>query len=127
MLVGIFALLVGLIAAVVGVTLAWPGGPLEPIWRIRSDDVHAQMLAVGWPAWAGLWAIGAIALAAGIGGLQRRRWAWAIAVGGIAVNGVGDVVQLFLGRIVEGTVGVVIAGLILLLLTRPGVSAQFDR
>lgn len=126
-LVGIFSLFAALIAAAAGTTLLWPNGPLDWIWRIRSDEVHAQMLAMGWPVGAGLWAVGLVALATATGSFQQRRWAWVLAVITLAVNGVSDVVRLAMGGVVEGLAGIVIAGLILFVLTRPSVRGQFSR
>jgi len=126
-LVAVFSLLAAAIAAAAGTTLIWPGGPLDIIWSIRNDDTHAKMLALGWPVGAGLWALAVVALVLTIGSFAQRRWAWRLAVAGIAVNGVADLGRLATGGVVEGMVGVVIAGLILFWLTRHSVRAQFTQ
>lgn len=126
-LLGGFSLVAGAIAGAAALSLLWSGGPFEWMWRLRSPEVHAQMLALGWPVGLVLALVALIALATGIGGFQRRRWAWVIAVVGLAVNGLADVVRLAMGQIIEGVAGVVIAGLILLLLLLPSVRHQFTR
>ena len=125
-LVGVFSLLAATIALAAGTTLIWPGGPLDIIWSIRNDDTHAKMLALGWPGGAGLWLLAVVALVLAWGSFGQRRWAWWLAVIGIAVNGVADLGRMATGGIFEGLVGVVIAGLILFWLTRRGVRTQFQ-
>jgi len=124
-LVGVFTRPAAGIAAAAGMTLIWPHGPLDVIWSIRTDDTHAKTLALGWTVVAGLWLLGLIALGLAIGSFIRRRWAWWLAVAGIAVNGVAHVGRLAVGGVVEGLVGVAIAALIVFWLTRPGVRLQF--
>jgi hypothetical protein len=126
-LVGGFSVVAALIAAAAGTTLLFPGGPVDVIWRIRTDDTHNKMLALGWPVGVGLWLVAVIALATSIGGFQQRRWAWWLAVAALAVNAVSDAARIAMGGVVEGLVGVVIAGLILWWLTRPSTRGQFDR
>lgn len=125
--VGVFSLLVVAIAFAAGTTLLWPGGPVDIIWAIRQDDTHAKMVALGWPAGLGLWGLGVVALATAIGGFQRRRWAWWLAVATLAVNGVSDLARVAMGGVLEGVAGVVIAGAILFWLTRPRVRGQFSQ
>jgi hypothetical protein len=119
--------LAALIAGAAGFTLVFPGTGLDAIWAIRQDETHQQMLALGWPVGVGLWLVGLVALACAVGSFQRRAWALWIAVIGMAVNGVSDLGRIATGGVVEGLVGVVIAGLIAFWLTRPGVRAQFSR
>lgn len=124
-LVGVFASLAAVIAFAAGATLIWPGSGIDAIWAIRNDDTHAKMLALGWPAGAGLWLLALVALTLMVGSFARARWAWWVATAGIALNGVADLGRMATGGIVEGLVGVVIAGLILSWLTRPSVRSQF--
>jgi hypothetical protein len=125
--VGVLSVLAALIAAAAGTTLLFPGGPLDVIWMIRSDDVHQQMLALGWPVGAGLWLVAAVGVATAVGSFAAMRWAWWLAVVALAVNGLSDLGRLALGGILEGVLGAVIAGVLLFVLTRPGVRSQFRR
>ena len=125
--VGVFSLLAAAIAAAAGTTLLWPNGPLDIIWSIRNDDTHARMLALGWPVGAGLWLLAVVGIVLAIGSFQQRRWAWWMAVAVLTVNGLSDLGRVVTGGIVEGLVGVGVAGLILFWLTRPGLRAQFVR
>lgn len=125
--VGFFSILAAVIATVAGITLLWPGTPVDVIWGIRHDDVHQQMLALGWPVGAGLIGLAIITLAIAIGSFQRRRWAWGAAVAGLGVNGVADLARLATGQVTEGVIGFLIAGLIIIALSWPSVRAQFSR
>ncbi|HEY1467702.1 MAG TPA: hypothetical protein VGF61_01565 [Candidatus Acidoferrum sp.] len=62
---------------------------------------------------------------AGMGWLKRRLWEWRLAVAIIATQVLGDLVNVFLGRVVEGSMGVAIAGALLFYVLRPGVRAVF--
>jgi hypothetical protein len=62
---------------------------------------------------------------AGMGWLKRRLWEWWLAVAIIATQVLGDLVNVFLGRVVEGSMGVAIAGALLFYVLRPGVRAVF--
>jgi uncharacterized membrane protein YfcA len=68
----------------------------------------------------------ALALAlAGMSWLKRRRWGWRLAVVIIGTQVLGNLVSIFLGRIVEGVVGFTIAGALLLYIIRPDVRSTF--
>jgi hypothetical protein len=62
---------------------------------------------------------------AGIGWLKYRRWGWQLAVAIIATQLLGDSVNIFFGRIVQGMVGVTMAGMLLFYITRANVRAAF--
>jgi len=62
---------------------------------------------------------------AGTGWLKRRPWGWQLAVVIIGTQVVGDVTNIFYGRIIQGAVGVTIAGVLLFYMTRPFIRACF--
>ena len=64
--------------------------------------------------------------AAGMGWFKRRLWGWRLAVAIIAIQVLGDLVSVFLGRVVEGGIGVTIAGALLLYLLQAKVRAVFE-
>jgi len=66
-----------------------------------------------------------VLVSAAYGWFRRRRWGWMLAVGIIATQVVGDFVNIAIGRVLEGTFGVVVAGLLLFWLLRPNVRAAF--
>ena len=68
--------------------------------------------------------LGLTLAAAGIGWLKRRHWGWILAVLLIGGNAVGDLARLVSGAWVEGAVGVLIAGALLIYMTRPACGAS---
>jgi len=62
----------------------------------------------------------------GIGWFRRRRWGWRLAVAIIAIEVLGDIINLFRGDWLRGGIGVVIAGALLLCLLTPRVRDEFS-
>jgi hypothetical protein len=123
---GSFCLFAAAMAGLAAETLFDPGGPLDPVWRIKPA-AHAQLLAMG--PWVGLafsaLSVAAVVIAAGV--FQRRRWGWNAAVVGIVLNAVGDAARGLSGAWLEGLLGVSVTAAIIWWLTRPRVRALFDR
>jgi len=63
----------------------------------------------------------------GMGWFKRRLWGWALAVAVIATQVLGGAVNIFMGRIVEGGIGVAIAGALLFYALRADVKSVFQR
>jgi len=123
---GSFCLFAAAMAGLAAETLFDPGGPLDPVWRIKPA-AHAQLLAMG--AWVGV-SFCALSLAAAVisvGVFQRRRWGWNAAVVGIVLNAAGDAARGLSGAWLEGLVGVSVTAAIVWWLARPRVRALFDR
>jgi hypothetical protein len=62
---------------------------------------------------------------AGLGWFKRRRWGWQLAGVIIATQVLGDFVNVVLGHIVQGGIGVAIAGALLVCILRPNMRAAF--
>lgn len=69
--------------------------------------------------------LGAALGAAGAGWFRRRLWGWRLAVGIIATQVLGDVVNCVRGEWLGGITGFVIAGALLLFLLRPKIRQAF--
>ena len=68
----------------------------------------------------------AVALAlATVGWFCRRRWGWRLAVALIAAQVLGNLVNLFRGRVLEGAVGITIAAALLFYLLSPPICDLF--
>ncbi len=63
----------------------------------------------------------------GMGWFKRRLWGWALAVAVIATQVLGGAVNIFMGRIVKGGIGVAIAGALLFYALRADVKSVFQR
>lgn len=122
--IGVFLLWGATMATFAGMTLIFPGTFLDRAWVINPTG-HAGLTALG--RWVGFMfpVLGFTLAAAGIGWLKRRRWAWMLAVVLIAGNAVGDLVRLASGAWVEGAVGVLLAGALVIYMTRPAMRYFF--
>ncbi len=111
-------------AAYAAITLLVPGTPLDALWALNQQG-HRGLVALG--------RFGALPFAvlspmlglAAIGWFGRRRWGWALGVTIIAINMAGDLGQIFFGERWKGALGVPIAGLLLVYMTRRPVRSFF--
>jgi len=121
---GIFFYFGATMASYAAVTLAHPGTFLDRLWAL-NPSAHIQLGTLGPVMAVPFTVLAAVMVATGVGWFRRRRWAWILGVSGIAVNMLGDLVNALLGEWVKGAVGVSIAGLLLLYMTRPQVRSYF--
>jgi hypothetical protein len=124
--VGIFLVFGAVMATLAGTSLRWPRTYLDDIW-ILNPPAHRELAPYGPVVGLLFLLLGAILAVAAAGWFKRRLWGWWLAVAVIAIQVLGDLVNAFSGRAVEGAIGVTIAGLLLFYLTRPQVRAAFDR
>ena len=108
-----------LICSLVMLALAFPGGMLEPIWRLRPD-ARAEFQDIG------TWAIGlmaAVGAACGLSafGLARRaEWGRRLAIGVLTVNLVGDAFNAVFRGDLRTLIGMPIGGLMIWYLASEG-------
>jgi hypothetical protein len=124
--IGVFFAFGAAMAACAGITLLFPTSPLDALWALNKRG-HEELSSLG--------RLGAIpfvilsptlALAA-VGWFRRRRWGWLLGITVIAINMAGDIGQVLFGEGWKGVVGLVIAGLLLVYMTRPSVRNYFSR
>ena len=108
----------------VGTALLHPGTALDAIWRLKPDrepELMARRALVG-PAFLLL----AVPMAvASFGCFIRRPWGRWLAIAIFTINGIGDLVQLAIGHVAEGGIGVAIAACLISYLMRPRTKAAF--
>lgn len=121
---GIFLFFGALIATFAATTLLNPGTFLDRAWAL-NPAARAQLMPIGRIAGTGFIVLAVVLLLAGVGWFRRRRWGWGLGTSVITVNMVGDLINAARGEWLKGAVGVVIAGLLLFYLTRPGVRNYF--
>jgi hypothetical membrane protein len=122
--IGIFLFFGMAMAALVGTTLLWPGTELDRIWLL-NPRAHFQLAPLG-PRVE--WAFLLLALAlgtAGIGWFQKKRRGWRLAVCIIAIQMLGDLVNVMRGDFIRGLPGIVIAGALLAYLCRSTIKKLF--
>jgi hypothetical protein len=116
-----FGAVMGTLAAV---TLLWPGTALDRAWRL-NPTAHDSLVPLGRMIGVPFLILALALLLAAFGWLGRRRWGWLLGTTIIAVNLIGDLIHVLTGEWVKGGVGVIIAGLLLIYLTRRGVRGYF--
>jgi len=124
--IGTFLLFGAVTASLAGASLVWHGTALDRMWTLNP---HAYRELAPFGKLAGiLFLLLGMALAfAGIGWFKRRLWGWALAVTVIATQVLGGAVNIFVGRIVEGGIGIAIAGGLLFYVLRADVKSVFQR
>ena len=125
LLLAVFSAAAAVLLVVTGLSLLFPGGPADVIWR-AAESKHALLLPHGGLVGPAFLLLAVVSVVASVGCYRRRRWGWWIAVAALAANGIGDAAQIFAGRPFEGIFGVAIAALILFWLTRKTVRHQFS-
>jgi hypothetical protein len=124
--IGAFFLFGATMAGYAAVTLLKPGTVLDGLWVLNKTG-HAQLASLGKSAGFGFIVLSLLLCAASVGWFQRRYWGWVLGTTIIAINAVGDLINSALGEWLKGAVGVAIAGLLLIYMTRPGLRNYFRR
>ncbi len=122
--VGIFLLFGAVMASLAGTTLAWQGSALDRIWSL-NPHAHKELAPFGKAVGIPFLLLAATLAVAGIGWFKRRRWGWRLAVAVIATQVLGNLVNIFMGDLVRGGIGFLIAGALLLYLLRPQLRSAF--
>ena len=121
----VFLIFATLTAVFIGTLLFFPGQMLDWVWQLNPEG-RAAFQSMGRLSSLLLFVVAAVAGGAAIGIRRRRKWGWRLAILLFSVNGLGDLVSLFVtGRILQGASGVLIAGLFLAYLLRTDVRQEF--
>ena len=111
-------------AAYASVTLLKPGTALDALWALNKA-AHTRLASLGEGAGLGFVALSLLLCATSVGWFRRRYWGWVLGTAIIAINAAGDLANLTMGEHWKGAVGVAIAGLLLIYMTRPRVRRCF--
>jgi uncharacterized membrane protein (UPF0136 family) len=111
-----------LICLVTMLALAFPGGFLEPIWRLKPDALEFQK--IGSASVALMAVVGTACGLAAIGLARNAEWGCRLAIGVLAVNLVGDSLNALLRHDPRTLVGLPIGGLMILYLLKKRRSAE---
>ena len=106
------------------ISLLFPGSFLEPIWRLNP---HARAGLGGMGVWAVI-LMGAVCVGcalAAVGLWRGARWGCWLAVSLLAINLLGDILNVFLGTEPRAVIGIPIALAILAFLMSRGVRRFF--
>lgn len=113
-------------AGLAAVTLLWRATVLDRAWAL-NPRAYQQLAPVSRVAGPLFLLLCALLISAAIGWFQRRRWGWRLTVAIIAIRVSGDVFNLLRSDWLRGTVGVAIAGALLLYLFTPGIRTTFPQ
>lgn len=113
-------------ASLAGTTLLWPGTVLDRMWAY-NPRAFKELAPFGRVMGIPFLLIGVALTVAGKGWFKRCLWAWRLTVLIISTQVLGNLVNIFLGHIVEGTIGITIAGALIFYLLRSEVRATFSR
>ncbi len=122
--IGAFFVFGATMVAYAAVTVLQPGTFLDALWALNRRG-HAGLMVLGKSVALLFIVLSTLLAIAAAGWFRRRYWGWVLGVTIIAVNALGDLVNLTRGEGVKGAVGIVIAGLLLIYMTRTGVRRYF--
>ncbi|MFN2542610.1 MAG: hypothetical protein ABR514_10660 [Chthoniobacterales bacterium] len=91
------------------IALLFPGGALEPIWRL-NPEAHAQFQKIGRLSTLLMLVVGSACALAAIGLATRAQWGRPLALGILGVNLVGDLLNVLLRHDPRTLIGLPIGG-----------------
>jgi hypothetical protein len=122
---GVFLFFGAIMASLAGTTLLWPGTGLDRMW-VLNPRAYKELAPFGKATGIPFLLLGVALAVAGVGWFKQFLWAWRLAVAIIATQILGNFVNVILGRVVEGAIGITIAGALLFYLLRSEVRGAFS-
>jgi hypothetical protein len=107
-----------------GNNLGWQGSALDRIWR-PNPHAHKELAPFGRVAGIAFLLLAATLTVACVGWLKRRPWGWRLAVAIIAMQVLGNLVNIFMGDLLRGGIGFLIAGALLFYLLGSRLRSAF--
>ena len=105
--------------------LLFPGGFLEPMWRL-NPDAHAAFQSLGRWSILLMTIVGTACASAAIGLARRKHWGWHVAIVVLAINLLGDTINAIARHDLRTLIGLPIGGALILYLTSKRVREFFD-
>ena len=122
--IGVFLLFGTAMACIAGITLVRQGTVLDHMWAL-NPRAYRELEPLGKPVGL-LFLLLAVTLAvASAGWFKRRRWGWLLVVVIIGMQVASNLLHILLGRLLEGVVGLAIAGPLFLYIIRPNMRGLF--
>ena len=121
---GVFLFFGMSMAGLAGTTLMWRGSFLDLIWAL-NPTAYQQLAPMDRSVGTAFLLLAVVLGAAAVGWFRRRLWGWRLAMGIIAIQVIGDLVNLLRGDFVRGPIGIAAAGVLLIYLLRRNVKRIF--
>jgi hypothetical protein len=121
----IFLLFGATMAGLAATTLLRRGTVLDRAWML-NPTAYRQLAPLGSKVGILFLLLSAALLTSGIGWFRRQSWGWRLTVAIIAIQILGDIINLVRGDWLRGGLGVVVAGALLLYLLTPRLRAEFS-
>jgi hypothetical protein len=112
-------------ASLAGTTLLWRGTILDRVWELNRR-AYNQLRPLGCKAGIGLLIVAVFLAAASVGWFMRRQWAWRLAAAILITQILVGLLNLFLGRVVEGAIGIAAAGALFVVRIESGCTRTFS-
>jgi hypothetical protein len=94
------------------------------MWTL-NPTAYKQLVPFGASAGVLFLLLSAALAVAGRGWFKRRLWGWRLAVVVVAIQVLGDLLNVLMGNVVKGAIGFTLAGALLIYLLRSDVRAAF--
>jgi hypothetical protein len=123
-LLSAFCVLAAAIPVTAVVSLLWPGGPLEPMWKL-NPPARPAFASMG--PWA-LVLLGTVSVWSAVTAIavwKRKEWGRQLAIFGLALNALGDLTNAIVRHDPRTLVGLPIVALLLAYLASRGVRRYF--
>jgi hypothetical protein len=120
----VFCILAAAIPLTSAVSLLWPGGPLEPMWKLNAPARPAFASMGPW-AFVLLGTVSVWSAFTAIALWKRKEWGRRLAMVGLALNAFGDLTNAIVRRDPRTLVGVPIVALLLAYLASRRVRRYF--
>jgi hypothetical protein len=120
----LFLLAGAVMAAMAALSLAFPGGPLEPMWRLNARGHHGLAALRGWGI-VGMALVSLGCAAAGVGLWLRRPWGLVLAIVLLVVQLGGDILDVLCGAEPRAIIGVPVVAGLLVYLAKTSVRSVF--